>query len=228
VPPPSVIPAGGSVQQGLSAAGGALGFYQLGLTANNRFVILPTMHPLENSMLYRVALISVMLLSASKSHADPQLGGYWRHALTCGDYSKESNLTCGKGPLVYGPPDFFEIGILVRGHSVCGVVTSSSLLNHKLDTSYFVGSFERRYAAVTYGSSHAEESLRGSAQMKIRSNHLTWQVTQELGMGYMWQKATASKSTWPKGLKKQATQWCVKYWGNSAGAKEKDIDLRFD
>ncbi|UUZ66826.1 hypothetical protein LP416_17115 [Polaromonas sp. P2-4] len=37
MPPPSAIPAGGSIQQGLSAAGGALGFFQLGLAADKRY-----------------------------------------------------------------------------------------------------------------------------------------------------------------------------------------------
>ena len=42
MPPPSAIPANHSVQQGLSVAGGALGFYQLGLAANKRYSLRPT------------------------------------------------------------------------------------------------------------------------------------------------------------------------------------------
>jgi hypothetical protein len=44
MPPPSAIPAGGSVQQGLSAAGGALGFYQLGLAAEQRYSLETSLH----------------------------------------------------------------------------------------------------------------------------------------------------------------------------------------
>lgn len=64
MPPPSAIPAGGSVQQDLFAAGGALGFYQLGLAADKRHslkIIMRLGHfPLVLPVIGAAATVTVM------------------------------------------------------------------------------------------------------------------------------------------------------------------------
>lgn len=169
----------------------------------------------------------IVLFVSVRAGAAMPLEGYWKRKLTCESYPKEPKL-CGEGPQFYGTPDFFELGILVRGNLACGVVVSSSNLNHKIDTSYFIGSIEKNRAKVVYGSSHAEESLRGLATVQVSLGRLRWRVLEPLETGYMWRSTDARPSSWPKGLKTQVSAWCKAHWEQIEDGSRVHVDLRID
>lgn len=169
MPSPSAIPAGGSVQQGLSAAGGALGFYQLGLAADKR---------------YSLSLMRQFLFLALAALVLPQAFAQIPEGFSAWSYVGPCDADCRS---IGRRPTSTYVWMLRTGKLLCGLAEQDYGLEswNKSPSGRFAGQLGDGRFEIQFNDSFSDPSTPGAAYVYSRKGRLVFETFKNPSHGYL-------------------------------------------